>query len=79
MLIKVGKDDIISFKNNNGWLSNHPSMEIIFLDPEATWFKIKNTYANFKEMVTGTLPLEKDMINTLKTIADQLKTIRWKL
>ena len=79
MLIKVGKDDIISFKNNNGWLSNHPSMAIIFLDPEATWFKIKNTYANFKEMVTGTLPLEKDMINTLKTIADQLKTIRWKL
>ena len=79
MLITVGKDYIISFKNNNGWLSNHPSNAIIFLEPEATWYKIKNTYANFKEMVTGTLPLESEMVITLKTVSDRLKTINWKL
>ena len=79
MLITVGKDYIISFKNNNGWLSNHPSNAIIFLEPEATWYKIKNTYANFKEMVTGTLPIESEMVITLKTVSDRLKTINWKL
>ena len=25
MLLKVRNDDILSFKNNNSWLSNHPS------------------------------------------------------
>jgi hypothetical protein len=50
MLLRVGQDDVISFKNNNTWVASHPSSALIFTQPEETWDKIKNTYrTTFKE------------------------------
>ncbi len=44
MLLKVGKDDILSFKNNNEWLQKHPASAIIFDNSEEIWKKLRNTY-----------------------------------
>jgi hypothetical protein len=78
LLLKVANDDVISFKNNNGWLSNHPITAILFSDTENTWSQIKNTYENsFKELVFGEFPAENEIMNTLKVVSERLKTIEW--
>lgn len=78
MLLRVGQDDVISFKNNNTWVASHPSSALIFTQPYETWDKIKNTYrTTFKELVLGDLPEESDLVTTLRTVAERLKTIDW--
>jgi hypothetical protein len=80
LLTRVGKDDLISFKNNNEWLQNHPATAIIFSKPDDTWDKIKNTYrTTFKELVLGELPAESSLINTLKQVHSRLEKVNWDL
>lgn len=80
MLVKVGKDDIISFKNNNLWLQQHPATALIFEKPEETWDQIKTAYRTvFKELVMGEFPEETDLIDTLKLVAARTKAVRWEL
>lgn len=78
MLQKVGKDDFISYKNNNAWLKEHPCSAIIFETPEIVWSHIQNTYRTiFKDLVIGDLPDENDLIETLKKIKNRMQTIGW--
>jgi hypothetical protein len=78
MLLRVANDDIASFKNNNEWLANHPSKTLIFSDTASTWHKIKSIYTgSFSELVFGKLPDETEILKTLTSIADRLKTIEW--
>lgn len=80
MLIKVGHDDMIGYKNNNSWIPEHPSTAIIFDEPKETWEKLSWEYnTNFKELVTGKLPSEGELINSLKTIAVRLKKVEWNI
>lgn len=80
MLLKVANDDVISFKNKNGWLSNHLTTTILFSETEKTWNQIKVTYeTSFKELVFGEFPLENEIMNTIKRIAERLKTIEWNI
>ncbi len=80
MLLKVANDDVISFKNNNSWLSNHPINTILFSETESTWNQIKDTYeTSFKELVFGEFPSENEIMNTLKVVAERLKTIEWNI
>lgn len=80
LLIMVGKDDVISFKNNNKWLANQPADAIIFKSPEDTWDKIKATYrTTFKDLVMGVLPAEEDLIATLKIIYARLVAVKWQI
>ena len=80
LLIQVGKDDVVSFKNNNAWLQNHPASAIVFSKPDDTWDKIKTTYrTTFKELVLGELPAEDDLVNTLKQIHSRLEKVKWDL
>jgi len=80
MLLRVAKDDIVSFKNNNKWLGNHPSTALLFSDTTDTWNQIKSSYTgNFSELVFGDLPGEKDIVKTLRGIADRLRPIEWDL
>jgi len=80
MLLKVANDDVISFKNNNKWLSNHPINTILFSETESTWNQIKDTYeTSFKELVFGEFPSENEIMNTLKVVAERLKTIEWNI
>jgi hypothetical protein len=80
MLLKVANDDVLSFKNNNKWLSNHPITTILFSDTENTWNQIKGTYeSSFKELVFGEFPKEKEIMNTLIAVANRLKKIEWNI
>lgn len=80
MLLKVANDDVLSFKNNNKWLSNHPMTAILFSDTEHTWNQIKNTYSSsFKELVFGEFPAENEISDTLVSLANRLKTIKWNI
>jgi len=75
MLSKVAADDVISFKNNNEWLANHPSTAIIFSDTENTWNQIKNTYfTTFADLVYGELPTENQLLDSLNSVHKRLKT-----
>jgi len=78
MMITVGNDDVISYKNNNEWLKTHPSEAIIFMRPEKTWERIKLPYkTTFRELVIGKLPEENNMIETLKMVFTRLKEVGW--
>lgn len=80
ILNKVGNDDAQGFKNNNKWLIHHPAQALIFKFPDKTWEKIRGTYqTTFKDMVTGILPSEKDLITTLKNISRRLKSVTWEV
>jgi hypothetical protein len=80
MLQKVGRDDFISYKNNNAWLKDHPGSALIFKTPEMVWSHIQNTYKTiFKDLVIGDLPDENDLIATLQKIENRMKTIDWKI
>lgn len=63
MLLKVGQDDMIGYKNNNEWIPEHPSTALIFEKPHETWEQLSPEYnGNFKDLVTGELPLEKNSL-----------------
>lgn len=80
MLLKVSADDVVSFKNNNEWLANHPSTAIIFSDTENTWNQIKNTYfTTFADLVYGKLPTEIELIETLHIVYKRLTLITWSI
>ncbi len=80
MLLKVAKDDMISFKNNNAWLSNHPSTTILFSDIEKTWNQIKGSYeTSFKELVFGEFPSGNEIMSTIQVVANRIKAIKWKI
>ena len=80
MLLKVGNDDMIGYKNNNTWIPEHPSTALIFEKPQETWEQLSKEYnGNFKDLVTGELPLEAALIKTLKEVADRLKKIEWNI
>lgn len=80
MLLNVANEDVLSFKNNNDWLSNHPYNTILFSDTENTWNQMKDTYENnFKDLVFGKTPTQEDILNTLKIVATRLKPIEWKI
>lgn len=78
LLLWVGNDDIYSFKNNNGWLTNHPKDVILFTNRQKTWNRLKATYEGpFKDLVLGELPDEMQLAETLKIIGDRLQSIVW--
>jgi len=78
MMVIVGTDDIHSFRNNNEWLKIHPKSAVIFSAPQETWELIKTPYrSTFKDLVTGELPEETDLIDSLMTVASRLSLIEW--
>lgn len=80
MLIKVGNDDMIGYKNNNNWIPEHPSTAIIFDKPQEVWAQLSTAYkSGFKDLVTGKLPAEDELIDTLNQVAARLKKIEWNI
>lgn len=80
MLIKVGNDDMIGYKNNNDWIPEHPSTAIIFDKPQETWEQLSTAYkGDFKDLVTGELPAEGELIETLEQVATRLKKMEWNI
>ncbi|MCF6239053.1 MAG: nucleotidyl transferase AbiEii/AbiGii toxin family protein, partial [Candidatus Marinimicrobia bacterium] len=56
MLLKVANDDVLSFKNNNKWLSNHPMTTILFSDTKNTW--------NQTQLIAISTPSAKEVVVT---------------
>jgi len=80
MLLKVAQDDIISFKNNNKWLKHHPASSLIFDKPIKIWKELKSIYeTDFKNLVYGDFPNEKELLNTLEIIKKRLSLIHWNI
>ena len=78
LLLKVAADDMVSFRNNNVWLNNHPNEAIIFKDVENIWDELKIVYSNdFRNLVYGDFPDEDVVLKTLKMIQERLATIFW--
>ena len=80
MLLKVAKDDVVSFKNNNEWLRNHPANSLIFDNPEKVWSDLKIVYeSDFKNLVYGSFPNETELLNTLILIQKRIASIDWNI
>ncbi len=80
MLKTVAEDDVIGYKNNNQWLEKHPKEALIFKDSEAVWEQLKNTYQNdFKNLVYGVLPDEKDILKSIQKVSSRLESIKWNI
>ena len=78
MLLKVASDDVKSYRNNNAWLSNHPQEAVLFSEIDHTWKQLRNTYnTGFKALVFGELPNETSIIDTLNTVVNRMKPIKW--
>jgi len=80
MLLKVGNDDVVSFKNNNKWLVHHPCNALIFADLEYVWKELSPIYNNeFKNLVYGDFPTDTAVLNTLQMINARLGLIDWNI
>jgi len=79
MLLIVGEDDVLSFKKDNSWLENHPKDALIFDDTVKVWESLKVTYNSneFKNLVYGKLPEDKDVLATLIKVKERLNTFDW--
>ena len=80
MLLNVAQDDVASFKNNNEWLRNHPVNSMIFGNPEKVWNVLKVAYElDFKNLVYGSFPNEKELLDTLILIQKRISSIDWNI
>lgn len=79
ILLKVGQDDVTSYKSNNRWLKNHPNEAIIFKDLDKVWDQLKGAYNNdFKKLAFGDdFPTSEEILITLHKIKDRLSPIHW--
>ncbi|MDJ1470354.1 nucleotidyl transferase AbiEii/AbiGii toxin family protein [Xanthocytophaga flava] len=78
MLHRVGSDDVLSYRNNNNWLSNHPATAVIFSQTDSIWPQIRNTYhTTFKDLVFGNLPKEEEITDSLHKVSTRLESIQW--
>ncbi|MCA0445157.1 MAG: nucleotidyl transferase AbiEii/AbiGii toxin family protein [Bacteroidetes bacterium] len=80
MLLKVGLDDFISFKNNNEWLKQHPKDAGLFAETVQLWPELKSAYTGeFKSLVYGEFPGEEQILATLVKIGKRLCSVPWQV
>ncbi|NQZ77588.1 MAG: nucleotidyl transferase AbiEii/AbiGii toxin family protein [Ekhidna sp.] len=80
MLLKVGNDDVDSYRNNNDWLVNHPSEALIFNNVDETWSELQATYnGDFASLVYGDLPDAAHIAADLQRVSERMKTIEWSI
>jgi hypothetical protein len=79
MLLKVGKDDAVSYKSNNQWLKNHPVEALIFKELDVVWEGLRGVYeSDFRTMVFGNdFPKAEDIFKTLQLIKHRLTDVDW--
>lgn len=79
-ILKVARDDVESFRNNNGWLAYHPADSLLFRDVENCWSDLKSAYmGEFKGLVYGEFPGEQQVVETLTRIQERLRKIEWNI
>lgn len=80
MLLQVGIDDDKAIPNDKNWLYQHPKYALIFNKTSMVWNELKKVYTtSFKELVTGKLPNENDVFETLIFLSKRIGLIDWKI
>ena len=80
MLLQVGIDDDKAIPNDKNWLYQHPKDALIFIETSMVWNELKRVYTtSFKELVTGKLPNENDVFETLVFLSKRIGSIDWKI
>ena len=80
MLLKVGNDDVASYKNKNSWLVRHTNKALFFSDLDAVWDELKPTYYGaFRNLVYDKFPEDEKIIKTMKIIKKRLAEIDWSI
>lgn len=80
MLLKVGQDDVSSFKNNNQWLQYPPKDALLFRELEGVWGELRKTYtSDFRNLIYGVFPPEDVILGTLRTIRARLENVNWSI
>ncbi len=80
VILKVARDDVESFRNNNEWLTHHPADSLLFRDVESCWSGLKAAYTGeFRGLVYGELPEEQQVVETLTRIQERLRKIEWNI
>jgi len=81
MLLKVGGDDVDSFRNNNDWLPNHPSEALIFKNTHKVWKQIEGTYkGSFADLVYGNnLPKPEEIVASLERVSLRIAKVKWSI
>ena len=78
MIIRVAKDDVVSFKNNNDYLKYQPSKALVFSDLDMIWSQLATTYNNeFADLIYGALPNEEEVLSTMQSIKSRLDGLDW--
>lgn len=78
MLLQVGKDDDKAIPNNKNWLYEHPKDALIFSKTSVVWNQLKKVYtSSFKELVTGELPDENAVFESLVFLSEKLQKMQW--
>jgi hypothetical protein len=80
MLLQVGIDDDKAIPNDKNWLFKHPKDALIFSKTSIVWNVLKKVYTtSFKELVTGSLPSENAVYETLVLLSKRIKKIEWEI
>lgn len=80
MMLRVGQDDVVSFKNHNEYLKNSPKEALLFSETKETWGQMVNTYqTSFKDLVFRDFPDESEILKTLLEVSERLNTIAWNI
>lgn len=80
MLLQVGMDDDKAIPNDKNWLYKHPKDALVFSKTSLVWDQLKKVYAtSFKELVTGKLPEEKEVLETLLFLSDRIQKMEWSI
>lgn len=80
MLLQVGIDDDKAIPNNKNWLYQHPKNALIFSKTSMVWNVLKKVYAtSFKELVTGSLPGENAVFETLVFLSNRIQKMEWNI
>ena len=78
MLLQVGIDDDKAIPNDKDWLFVHPKEALIFRETTTVWETLKKIYlTDFNELVTGKLPKENDVLETLLFLSNRVEKIEW--
>jgi Nucleotidyl transferase AbiEii toxin, Type IV TA system len=80
MLLQVGIDDDKAIPNDKNWLYKHPKDALIFSKTSMVWNVLKKVYqTSFKELVTGSLPSENAVFETLVFLSKRIQKIVWEI
>lgn len=80
MLLQVAIDDDKAIPNDKNWLYQHPKEALIFRETSTVWNELKKVYTtSFKELVTGKLPNENAVFETLVFLSKRIEFINWKI